>query len=596
VDELAKLRLVLRREIPEDEALRRQWNILVYRVEQPQVFYTYEWALAVWRAYSATLHPLLFLAYDEQESLCGVAALATDPSGKEASFLCATTGDYCDFLSLPEHKLDLVGAVLAELRKEGIGKAAFANLPADSSTVAVIRQAASKQRYFCFARTGYVCAQVSLSLLARRKAGKPVAPGGKRLRRLVNAMARTEPVRFEHARSWEALEPILPEFMQAHVARFLEIGRISNLAHPQRQEFLAELARLLSEKQWLVLSRLITGEKTVAWHYGFQFQGTWFWYQPTFDSRLEHYWPGFCLLTQVIQEAVEDPAMNMLDLGLGSEAYKAKFANASRETLYVTLHNSVFRHVGSVLRDRAAAAVKAYPATEKLAEALRTRSNLLREHLRGRGPVQTVVWATRQLMRRLWVRDEVLFYEWPDCGGASLSSGSAELRPLTLDQLATAASEYIDDSETLAYLLRSARRLREKTAEGFALVDASGRPLHFAWVTGFAGFFLAELNANVEAPVPDAALLFDCWTPVAARGRGHYSSCIRLIAKRVRSAGRRPWIFSAATNAASIRGIERAGFQHRYSLVRQKVFNLQKIKGQPPLSQESSPAEASARI
>ena len=79
---------------------------MVERVDQPQVFYTYEWALAVQRAYSATLRPLIFLAYDEQASLSGVAALATTRAGDQASFLCATTGDYCDFLSLPGQQSD----------------------------------------------------------------------------------------------------------------------------------------------------------------------------------------------------------------------------------------------------------------------------------------------------------------------------------------------------------------------------------------------------------------------------------------------------------------------------------------------------------
>jgi CelD/BcsL family acetyltransferase involved in cellulose biosynthesis len=588
--------LVVLGEIPEDENLRRQWNALVERVEQPQVFYTYEWALAVSRAYSATLRPLLFLAYAEEKALCGVAALATDPSGKEASFLCATTGDYCDFLSLPEEKLGLVSGVLSELVRLGIGAASLANLPADSTTMNVLRTAASQRGYFCFARTGYVCARVSLSLLEQREDGKPVAPGGKRLRRFVNAMAHTAPVRFEHARSWEALQPILPEFLQAHVARFLEIGRISNLAYPNRQAFLTELARLLSEKQWVVLSRLFTGEKAVAWHYGFQFQGAWFWYQPTFDGRLERYWPGFCMLTHVIQEALRDPTMKTLDLGLGSEAYKAKFANASRETIYVTLHKSILRHLGSILRDRAAAVAKTYPVTEKLAEALRNRINHLRVRFRRQGPRQTLVWAAAHLLRRLWTRDEVRFYEWPDCGAVSPISGSVELRSLTLDQLAKAASEYIGDSETLAYLLRSAQRLRAGKEKGFALMNSIGTPVHFAWITAFNGFFLAELNARVEAPCPEAVLLFDCWTPVSARGHGYYGRAIGLIANQVRSAGQQPWIFSAATNTASVRGIERAGFQRRYSLVRQRFFNLQRIKGRPPVSQDAPPAEVSAPV
>ena len=134
------VRLVLLREIPEDANLRQQWNALARSMEQSQVFFTYEWALAVQRAYHETLHPLIFLAYDERECLCGVGALANGNSG--ASFLCATTGDYCDFLSSPENRTAFVSAVLGELRKQGIERVTLTNLPADSRDID--RSAASR--------------------------------------------------------------------------------------------------------------------------------------------------------------------------------------------------------------------------------------------------------------------------------------------------------------------------------------------------------------------------------------------------------------------------------------------------------------------
>ena len=77
------MRLVLHREIPEDNNLARQWNELVWQMECPEVFYTYEWALAVSRAYRDSITPLLMLAY-EQDSLVGVVSLATNRSRREA--------------------------------------------------------------------------------------------------------------------------------------------------------------------------------------------------------------------------------------------------------------------------------------------------------------------------------------------------------------------------------------------------------------------------------------------------------------------------------------------------------------------------------
>lgn len=351
-------------EIPEDADLCRQWNELARRVDQPQVFYTYEWSLAVQRAYGESLRPLVFLAYDQRESICGIVALANDPNGR-TSFLCATTGDYCDFLSLPEHKAAFVNDVLSELWKRGLNAVTLTNLPADSTTLSPLQLASEQNGYHSFARTAYVCAQICLSKLERRPGDyKPVLPGKKRVRRSLAAMGKDAPVRLEHARTWDAIGPILMEFADAHVARFQATGRVSNLAQPERRLFLAELAKLLSERGWIVLTRMMSGDKTLAWNYGFQFEGAWFWYQPTFDSSLEKYSPGFCLLSKLVEEAAENSDLRVVDLGLGAEGYKERFENQNRETLYVTLRASMAQHVREILRYRATAAIKTSPKLE----------------------------------------------------------------------------------------------------------------------------------------------------------------------------------------------------------------------------------------
>jgi CelD/BcsL family acetyltransferase involved in cellulose biosynthesis len=573
------LRIVLLKEIPEDAELGRQWNCLALRTERPQVFYTYEWALAVYRAYGATLHPLLFLAYDEVGALCGVAALSTDADEKCASFLCSTTGDYCDFLSAPEKKDEFVAAIVGELKELGIKRTAFANLPADSGTLAAIRRAAPHHSSFCFARTAYVCAQVSLDRLEQGKDGKLVAPGLKRLRRLVKAMGPQAPVQVEHRRTWDSVEPVLAEFIQAHVARFLEIGRISNLAEARRQIFLAELAKVLSERQWFVLTRMTAGERAIAWHYGFQFQGSWFWYQPTFDSSVEKHWPGFCLLSHVIQDACDDPSMTVLDLGLGSEAYKAKFANESCETLYVTLHRSILEHWATIVRYRVASAVKSSARMEKFSGEIRKKLQGIRRRLRDSGAWSTAIWAGKRAARLVRERVEVVFFEGDDCEHVSARPQNLQLVPLTLGHLALAATAHNADDLTLEYLLRCAKRLRAGGAEGYVLAEV-GRAVHFAWTAPMDGFFCSELNTALRAS-SDSVILFDCWTPPVIRKQGYYEHAIELISSRIRSRGKRPWVFSVVGNVASTRGIERAGFQRRYSLMRQRVLGRERIIGDP---------------
>lgn len=584
------LRIVLFRNLPEDTKLRAEWNVLARSVEHPQVFFTYEWALAVQRAYEATLPTMLFLAYDQQEALRGVAALALDKARGWISFLCATTGDYCDFLSSHEDRPAFVSGVLAELRKQGFDRVTLPNLPADSPTVAALRAASLESGYHFFGRMAYECAQVALDTLPRRD-GKVVQPQARKFRRCMNGMGRDVPVRVEHLQTFEQTGPLLSEFALMHTGRFLATGRIGNLARSERRLFLEELARLMGDSGWLRLSVIVKGERIVAWNYGFQFEDSWFWYQPTFDSELEKHSPGFCLLSKIIEDAAETSSVRIVDLGLGAEEYKGTVANQTRETLYITLRRARVEQVREILRYRAARLVKSAPMLEKGIRRFLERIKHIRARLSEEGAFAV---SKRWLGNLLWSDTEVLFFE---AGvGPVLEPKAARLQRVDLNDLALAVEQYVDDRQTCAYLLRCAKRLRESASEGYGMIDASGQYLHFAWVTPFERFFLSELNAATEEPSNDCVMLFDCWTPMAQRGRGYYGYTAASIAKMMRERGKNPWIFSAARNVSSVRGLEKAGFQRRYSLVRKRRFGWQWVAGEVPKIDPKRMAEVAAQV
>jgi CelD/BcsL family acetyltransferase involved in cellulose biosynthesis len=570
------LRLVLLKQIVEDENLRHQWNALVERTGDPQVFYTYEWALAVQRAYSDSLAPRIWLAYDGQDSLRGVAALATSVVEDQFSFLCATTGDYCDFLSAPEDRSVLVEAVLLELRKEGARKVTLTNLPADSPTFRAIEEQARGSGYYCFQRLAYVCAQFSLRALDRMKNEKVSIARPKMIRRSLKAMGSEGAVRLDHARSWDEVTAVLPQFMKAHVARFLVTGRISNIARAERRVFLTELAKLLSSSDWVCLTRMMTGEKAVAWNYGFQFHGSWFWYQPTFDSRVEKHSPGYCLLAKIIEEAGENSQIHTVDLGLGAEEYKDRVSNQSRKTLYVRLNTSAAEHMYEIGRYHLAKLAKASSKVERGVRAVGAAVNSLSKRLKVNSIRETISWVLRRIRTSLLARDEVFFYEL--VRNRPLSESKAlSLSRIDLDLLATAAMQYADDEGTLAYLLRCAKRLHIEEYAGFALLNGEGQAVHFTWAGPFGGFHWAELNSTLPTPSPDAVVLFDSWTPVSQRGRGYYAPTLVLVAESIQQQGKRAWGFSAATNTSSIRGLEKMGFPRRFSIVRRKFLWWQRL-------------------
>jgi hypothetical protein len=197
------------------------------------------------------------------------------------------------------------------------------------------------------------------------------------------------------------------------------------------------------------------------------------------------------------------------------------------------------------------------------------------------------------LQSLLWSRKEVWVYQW--CGSTDLRNGEIQLEPLALHHLASAVMENVDEAETLDYLLRSTRRLRSKQAEGFVLVDRERRPLHFAWLKGFDGSLIPELKSRVEASAEDV-LIFDCWTPVALRGRGYCAQALQRIAHNIAATGRNAWVVSAQNQPTWLRALAKAGFQQQYSLCRKSVLWIQRVIRCAPSQHSISGQEASARV
>ena len=567
-------------EIREDSELRRSWNELALRMERPQVFYTYEWAVAVQRAYGSYLKPLVFFAH-EGETLVGLVAFARERPGPcGVAFLTANTADYCDFISEPGRRHEFVEAVFSELKNRNIGKIVLANLPVDSSSVAAISRIASTCQYHLHSRPAYLCARVVLGSAEERAALKQAMGAKKRLRRNIRGLEKQGRVCVRHDTQWDQIEPILQSFNGAHVVRFLMTGRISNLTSAERRVFLYELARELSRSKWVTVSRLLVGEIPAAWNYGFQFAGSWFWYQPTVHTGYEDFSPGYCLLARIVELACDRPDIDIVDLGLGAEDYKDRFATANQQTLHLVLNGSFSDHLRAIARNGAAAVAKASPRIETWIRVIISYIALLRARLRETGLSGLLTWFSQRIWSSLVAFDEVFFFDWSTINPKGLCGMT--LRRFDSDLLGAAAMGHADDAATLAYLVRSAQRFRSESDRGFALLTTEGAPVHFCWVKEFEGFVLAELERALQAPCADAVMIFDCFTPVSARGHGFFAAAIAALADQLHSEGKAPWIFGAATNQASLRGIEKSGFTYKFSLGRKRVLFLKKAKDSIP--------------
>jgi CelD/BcsL family acetyltransferase involved in cellulose biosynthesis len=555
-------------QIPEDPELRRDWNLLVQQMEEPEIFFTFEWALAVQRAYCKSLTPVIFLAYDG-DRLVGVVALAKRATG-ETVFLASDTGDYCDFLSASSVRHEFVSSVFAALKNRTATPIVLTNVPADSASVSAISDGASMAGYRLHMRPAYACARVVLGNGEEREAVKQSVLAKKRLRRNMRELQKRGQLNVDHEAGPHEIESLLEPFSYVHVARFLETGKISSLVYPERRAFLRELTREAGRSRWVTLSRLRVGNVTAAWHFGFRFAGTWFWYQPTVDRLYGDFSPGYCLLAKIIELACDSPDMNVVDLGLGAEGYKDRFATATRQTLFCELNDSFVDHLRAVTRHCAVLITTASPRVEKHVRSLRSLGSSLAARLRTRGIARSTKLVIGRLKRGISSSENVLFFKWPPDSKDSARFGLS-LRELDSQLLGASAIRYGEDRDVLRYLMRSAQRFEAGSGDGYILVDA-GIPVHFCWVRNFEGFHMAELDRTLEAPSSEAAMIFDCYTPAAARGRDYFSQAITLLANRLRSMGKTTWIFGAETNDASLRGIRRTSFEYKFTLGRKTNF------------------------
>ena len=551
------------REVPQDAGVASSWNNLAKSMEHPEVFYTQEWALAASRAFSGTLQPLVLLVY-ESSQLRGVAALATRPeSSGSAFFLTSSTADYCDILCEPAMSKEVLPAIFDAIRKLGVHDLVLASVPSDSSTLRELTEIAKAFRYHVHSRAAFDCGLILLGNAEERQATLQLLRRKDREKRALKKMAQLGTVRLTHLTAAPTELDLIPIFL-AQVSRFLATRRVSPLVFAERRAFLLELSRLLGRCGWLKISRLEINGHPVAWNYGFLFFGSWFWYLPTFEVQHEHLSPGSCLLRLIGEEGCTDESLNRLDLGLGDEAYKDRFANAVRPTRYIRLSTSLLHHNAIIGRQWLADSIQRYPKIEAQIRKTRDISRKVRE----RGLIPSAARVCRKAVRYLLSDEEILLFQAPEIEVSD--DGEVSLSPIDWDQVASAAIENARDVQTLQYLMRCAERLKKRRTSGFILREHDEQPRHFLWVDNYDGFHLSEIDHNLEAFHPSAAMIFDCWTPLAHRGRGYYAKAIRLAAASLQQQGKQAWIFSAAGNTSSLQGIRKAGFEYRSSLLRKR--------------------------
>lgn len=306
------------------------WNALAAGSPTNSIFQTYQWVSSWEKSYKGQ-HELLYLSVSDPSGVVGVAPLMImkgDLNKRIIKFLGDGRADYCDFLLAGDRHTALErifdGVNDAQDRWDVIE---LNSIPSESPTIAKVQDICRRSGYYVLQRQLYSCP----TLIIKEHEAEAVKICNKAsLRRRLNYFQRTGSLTFKTVVGRDVL-PYLNGFFEQHIGRWAGTSTPSLFLEGPNRAFYQELALAMSDKEWLALSLVEFNGRPLAMHLGFDYNGRFLWYKPSFDRVYARHSPGLVMLRYLIGYAIEHER-GEFDFTIGDEPFKTRFANTVRTT------------------------------------------------------------------------------------------------------------------------------------------------------------------------------------------------------------------------------------------------------------------------
>jgi CelD/BcsL family acetyltransferase involved in cellulose biosynthesis len=295
------------------------WQTLLERGQTNEVFLSWEWQSTWWESFGRGR--LLLIIAELNEKPIAIAPLFAD--GGMVFFVGSGGSDYLDFVgdvSEPQ--------VLDEILKTAMSCVPnflgfrFYHVPDRSLTGKLLSAAALRLGLQCFDEGELAAPSLELEPV---KAHAVSAANKKSLLRHERALRREGDLLVEHISCGEAIRQHLNEFFEQHIDRWNATAYPSLFLDPKQRAFYERLSLVASNTDWLRFTRVVWNGRPIAFHFGFNYRGSYLWYKPSFAIDLARRSPGEVLLRQLLLAALDEGAATF-DFGLGDEGFKSRFA------------------------------------------------------------------------------------------------------------------------------------------------------------------------------------------------------------------------------------------------------------------------------
>lgn len=294
--------------------LHEVWARVLAASDTRSITQTLAWQRTWWSVYARGT--LLLLAAERDGETVAIAPLFCD-SGM-VFFTGVGEADWHDILG-EAHDADVLTSILEAAMRLAPGFVGFKLhfIPARSRTVPALAAAAERLGLDRYEQDSMVSVEVDLAAdpaAVRRAVSRS-------MRKAENFFRKNGELVVQWLTTADEVLPLVPEFVEMHVARWRLKGIESGFLRPEVRTFLERWLAVSADAGWLRVLRLTWNGRTLGmdlnWHFGTtQQSGQW-----VFDIAYMSRSPGQILLRHSVLMAL-DSGLQTYDLGLGDQAYK----------------------------------------------------------------------------------------------------------------------------------------------------------------------------------------------------------------------------------------------------------------------------------
>jgi CelD/BcsL family acetyltransferase involved in cellulose biosynthesis len=545
--------------------LSGDWERLWEANPNRQIFNKFSWIESWWAGFGAKAQLFSPAVYDDGKCV-GILPLRVE--GHVLRFIGDPLADYNDLICDPEMKAVVLESAIAALDEAPIRwESCTLNNVSESSLIVAARDELSQSLR---SRTeAYVYALCPSVMLGDDRAETLAAILAKAtVSRRMRQLEKLGTLTFRHIEDRDQAREHLPSLFDQHVRCRALAGIRSKLLDQESRNFFAALVENLSPQNDLRFSVLELDRRPIAYNFGFQLDGKFMYYTPTYDIDFFDLSPGNVLLRHLFLYA-RDNGIQEFDFTIGDQNYKTRYANQTKRNyelaLYPRTTKGKIAQAALAAKERLRRYPRAFRAAKSILEKVRTTAHLVYRLVRRDGLAGLAAKVAVRIFRSaIYARDEDLVIT-PKGSGFAPAAHRSTFREATLRDLTDAA---VNEPELFGN--HTLHDLRERMKKGHTpfVVLANGNIVHVMWLRIEDRIVSAELDEHfaVELGRP-VGIMYDARTPLAARGKGFYPTAVTQLAAHIRSLGLEPWAYVRLNNAASRRGLEKVGIDVRYRMV-----------------------------